>query len=176
MPEAERECAITNFSVLVAENSELLKAQTYVCLKSLHLPLTDVDDILQEVMLRFLARARTHDNPDEVLFYLRGMIRNVARERRRDYLKRQASAELPDAIPAPVDDIDVLERTGHIKYCLAQLSDADQELFELRYCKNLTHVQIAEKLALETDAVSQRVKRAMDRLKVCCKRRLGLDF
>ncbi len=119
----------------------------------------DADDLIQEALVRTLAR-HTLDDLDDPAAFLRTVIVRLASNdrrsagRRRLALNRMRSTadDVPDVYPSDIDD-------------LWQLEAADRAAVYLAVVEQRSHREIAEVLGCSEEASRKRVSRALTRLK-----------
>ncbi len=119
----------------------------------------DADDLIQEALVRTLAR-HTLDELDDPAAFLRTVIVRLASNdrrsagRRRLALNRMRSTadDVPDVYPSDLDD-------------LWQLEPADRAVVYLAVVEQRSHREIAEVLGCSEEASRKRVSRALTRLK-----------
>jgi RNA polymerase sigma factor (sigma-70 family) len=119
----------------------------------------DVDDLIQEALVRTLAR-HALDELDDPAAFLRTVIVRLASNdrrsagRRRLALNRMRSTadDVPDVYPSDIDD-------------LWRLEAADRAAVYLAVVEQRSHREIAEVLGCSEEASRKRVSRALARLK-----------
>ena len=126
---------------------------------------TAVDDVWQEVCIRVLRRLSSVHHPEAV----RGWLYQVARNAAMDWLRRCDRAivrpvgVLPDmpahdrSGQAPGDSVLTTERIAAVQQALADLPPSQREAIRLRIEEGLDHVQIAERLGINRQAVEVRL-------------------
>jgi RNA polymerase sigma-70 factor (ECF subfamily) len=136
------------------------------------------DDVAQQVLVEFLARAAERDLTTDVRPLLAAMTRTVAlrlwRERTRempDVLRRLADhvrrlAEQRDAEPEYDDELAALRR------CLDRLPDKSRELIDQYYFADRSAAAIGEHLGTRTDTVCRAISRVREKLRDCISRSL----
>ena len=124
-----------------------------------------VDDVWQEVCLRVLRRLNTVHHPEAI----RGWLYQVARNAAMDWLRRcdraivRHTGTLPDPPAggesgrAPGDTVLSNERIAAVQRALAELPPSQREAIRLRIEDGLDHVQIAERLGINRQAVEVRL-------------------
>ncbi len=124
-----------------------------------------IDDVWQEVSLRVLRHLHTLQHQAAA----RGWIYQIARNAAMDWLRRcdravvRPTGELPDAIAAgddgrlPGDGVLSAERITAVRKALAELPPSQREAIRLRIEDGLDHVQIAERLGINRQAVEVRL-------------------
>jgi len=123
------------------------------------------DDVWQEVCLRAVRRIGSVSNPAAI----RGWTYQIARNAAMDWLRRCDSAvarptgdlpELPDATTAgrnPGDALLTAERIAAVRKAMDALPPSQREAIRLRIEDGLDHVQIAERLGINRQAVEVRL-------------------
>lgn len=124
-----------------------------------------VDDLWQEVSLRVLRRLHTLEHPGAV----RGWLYQIARNAAMDWLRRcdravvRCTGELPDASAggadgrAPGDQVLSTERIAAVRKALTELPPSQREALRLRIEEDLDHMQIAQRLGINRQAVEVRL-------------------
>lgn len=124
-----------------------------------------VDDLWQEVSLRVLRRLHTLQQPAAA----RGWLYQIARNAAMDWLRRcdraivRSTGELPDTSAGgrdgrpPGDGVLSAERIAAVRKALSELPPSQREAIRLRIEEGLDHVQIAERLGINRQAVEVRL-------------------
>lgn len=124
-----------------------------------------VDDLWQEVSIRVLRRLHTLEQPAAA----RGWIYQIARNAAMDWLRRcdraivRPTGELPDPTATgadgrpPIDGVLSAERIAAVRKALGDLPPSQREAIRLRIEEGLDHVQIAERLGINRQAVEVRL-------------------
>ena len=124
-----------------------------------------IDDVWQEVSLRVLRHLHTLQHQAAA----RGWIYQIARNAAMDWLRRcdravvRPTGELPDAAAGgddgrlPGDGVLSAERIAAVRKALAELPPSQREAIRLRIEDGLDHVQIAERLGINRQAVEVRL-------------------
>ncbi len=124
-----------------------------------------IDDVWQEVSLRVLRHLHTLQHQAAA----RGWIYQIARNAAMDWLRRcdravvRPTGELPDAVAAgddgrlPGDGVLSAERVAAVRKALGELPPSQREAIRLRIEDGLDHVQIAERLGINRQAVEVRL-------------------
>lgn len=129
----------------------------------------DVDDLTQECLIRvYNSLERVHDL-EKLEPWLKTVVRNTVftwfrdqkREREVCEIGLEAETEL-EVYSMPEDDL--------LLYLILQeamqtLSDADRQMFELRYGVGLSYREIALQMGLNEEVVRKRISRALARLR-----------
>jgi RNA polymerase sigma-70 factor (ECF subfamily) len=134
---------------------------------SLLLDTNDVDDVSQEVFLRALERLGKVNGVEALPAFLRGIARNVVRERRRKFAREEnAFGRLVEARYATVSEsqtepsLSDPETVAALRNCLTKLPDRSREMLNLRYDDELNSDQIGQQLNLNGAAVRAALRRA----------------
>lgn len=124
-----------------------------------------VDDLWQEVSLRVLRHVHTLQQPGAA----RGWLYQIARNAAMDWLRRcdravvRATGKLPEPDAGgedgrnPGDAVISAERIAAVRHALADLPPSQREAIRLRIEEGLDHVQIAERLGINRQAVEVRL-------------------
>jgi RNA polymerase sigma-70 factor (ECF subfamily) len=124
-----------------------------------------IDDVWQEVSLRVLRHLHTLQHQGAA----RGWIYQIARNAAMDWLRRcdravvRPTGELPDSVAAgddgrqPGDGVLSAERIAAVRKALGELPPSQREAIRLRIEDGLDHVQIAERLGINRQAVEVRL-------------------
>jgi RNA polymerase sigma-70 factor (ECF subfamily) len=137
------------------------------------------EDIAQQVLLEFLAKAGTWDLTAEIKPLLAGMTRNVARRAWRDKTREmpEAMCELAEHIRELAEGQDVQwfsdEEKSALRRCLGRLPDKSRRLIELHYYLDVTSVEIGRQMDTNADAVRRALFRLREQLRKCVQRLLG---
>lgn len=141
---------------------------------SLLLDTNDVDDVSQEVFLRALERLDKVDGVEALPAFLRGIARNVVRERRRKFAREEnAFSNLvevwyTDSCETRIGrSLSDPETVAALRSCLTKLPERSRELLNLRYDEELNSDQIGERLSLNGAAVRAALRRARVALLKC---------
>ena len=134
----------------------------------------DVDDVAQEVFHRALERLDRVPDVDALGAFLRGIARNVVRERQRKYAREnQAYIRLvedrfrSDSVSEKGSWLADAEMLAALRGCLDILPDRSREMLKLRYDNELTSDQIGRHVGLEGAAVRTAMRRARLALLKC---------
>lgn len=132
----------------------------------------EIDDIVQEAMLKVWRRAEQFDAE-------RGgastWIFTIARNERINLLRRESRPELdpndPVLVPEPERPADdqVAERqdAAHLQQALTTLPAEQAEILHMAFFRDLSHSAIAERLSLPLGTVKSRIRLAVSRLRDC---------
>lgn len=144
-----------------------------------------VDDLLQETYLACGRRMEFLKAEPEVLMYVKlrrialqtlsDMERHHLAAAKRDAMKEMspeddvavadAWAHFADTISSPRTHLERLERQAMARRVLAQLSEHDREILELRHFEELGNAECAAVLGIEQKAASIRYVRALKRFR-----------
>lgn len=141
---------------------------------SLLLDINDVDDVSQEVFLRALERLNKVDGVEALPAFLRGIARNVVRERRRKFAREENAysglVEVQYATSSETRNglsLSDPETVAALRSCLKKLPDRSREMLSLRYDEELNSDQIGHQLSLNGAAVRAALRRARVALLKC---------
>src|SRR5262245_48446698 len=131
-------------------------------------PQTDVDDLLQEVFLRFFRQVPTLRDPTAVRSFLIGItIRVVGSELRRRRVRRWLhltdTGAVPD-VPAAETDDEAREAVKRLYVILDRLEDSGRLAFLLRHVEGLELTEVADALGLSLATTKRRLAKLTDRL------------
>jgi RNA polymerase sigma-70 factor (ECF subfamily) len=126
----------------------------------------EVEDAAQEALLRVWRSARTPEEVERPVAWLRRIARNEAlrlraRERRRDEVPGEAALR---ERAASGRETPIPERLAVVEL-MASLSPADRQLVWLRYVEDLTQARVARRLGIPEGTVKVRLHRVRDRLR-----------
>ena len=134
----------------------------------------DTDDVAQEVFLRALERLDRVTDTDALGAFLRGIARNVVRERRRKhtreqraYLRLVENRYMTEAVNEQASILTDSETLAALRACLANLPDRSRAMLVLRYNDELTSDQIGEQFGLKGPAVRTEMRRVRVALLEC---------
>jgi RNA polymerase sigma-70 factor (ECF subfamily) len=127
-------------------------------------------DAVQDAFLKAWQKLETLDEPGRFDAWLCHIVRNVAVDQRRRWMKPVERAELatvPDVRPAsdPAAGLDDAERRQQISAALASLDEVSRSAVVLRYYENLSSRQIGDLLGISAAAVDMRLSRARQELR-----------
>ena len=127
----------------------------------------DVDDLVQETWLRALqAPRRVGFSPRA---WLAGLVRNVARERRRAEARRSTHERAAPPAPAPADDpAEVAARFDLLRRLLSfidAMAEPQRTTLIRRYVDGLEPAEIARRDGIPDATVRSRIKRGLDELR-----------
>ena len=130
----------------------------------------DTADVVQDAMMRTIARLRIVDLPDAGAFaaYLTEAVRNRIRDEHRRFASHGtrclASDALPDAAPSPVDRAIAGELEARYRGALARLAPADQYLVVGHVELDYSHDQLGHMTGRSRNAARMALQRALRRL------------
>lgn len=149
--------------------------------RRLGVPASDLDDVVQDVMLVVLRRLEDIEAGKERAFAIGICVRVVANWRRRrrwrpalveESIEALAAHDLDTAVrrsPAPADE--VVERSRQLallERAMRQMTDAQREAFVMFELEELTAKQVGEQLGVSQGTIVSRVRRAREVLwRVC---------
>lgn len=138
------------------------------------------EDIAQQVLFEFLAKAPQWDLAQDLKPLLAGMTRMVARRCWREQTRampehlRQLAEHIRDLAAATEDtNWHGEEERQALRQCLETLPDKSKRLIELHYYLDLTSVAIARQLEVKADAVRRALFRLREQLRKCIQRALA---
>lgn len=130
----------------------------------------DRDDLVQEVMLRFLRQWQDTTGPDNLEAWITTATRNAAidlhrGDARRDRDRIAVASEALEEIFSAGPRLSILVVNQKVMgSVLALLNQRDRELLQLRYLDNLPARDVAGKLGMRVNGVDQATRRAKQRL------------
>ncbi|HET6162465.1 MAG TPA: sigma-70 family RNA polymerase sigma factor [Planctomycetota bacterium] len=128
----------------------------------------DVDDLVQETWLRALQTPRRVGFSPRA--WLAGLVRNVARERRRAETRRATHEHAATPTPAPADDpAEVAARFDLLRRLLSfidAMAEPQRTTLIRRYVDGLEPMEIARLDGIPDATVRSRIKRGLDELRV----------
>jgi RNA polymerase sigma-70 factor (ECF subfamily) len=128
----------------------------------------DVDDIVQESLIRFLAATRENkiQNPEAVGAFLNGICRNVILEYRR---RNMRDDPMPEVMPEPasesIQDTDLFEIRQAISRGLDQLSERDRRVLRAFYLEEKSKEEILKSTGLTDENFRVVLCRAKERFR-----------
>jgi len=141
---------------------------------SLLLDPNDVDDVAQEVFLRALERLDKVDRPESLAAFLRGIARNVVRERRRKFAREEnAFTKLviekfdSDSTATNANLLSDPETLKALQECMRRIPERSRKMLTMRYEEELNSDQIGGQFSLSAPAVRAALKRAREALLNC---------
>lgn len=133
----------------------------------------DAKDAAQELFLRLWIHEKSGRLRDDASGYLRAAAANlvvdIGRRRQTRAFDRHESwdgQEQPLCVDAS-EDLHWREGLGELLAGLRQLPETTQQVFLLYHFDNLSHAEIAERLAVSTRTVERHMVRAMKHCKEC---------
>lgn len=131
--------------------------------RSLVGPRHDADDVVQEGWLEIL---RSRDGAAAPLAWMRGVVRNVARSRRRAGARSRTAASEPEPTVPSTDELAMRsEASVRLARAIHALPPAEREVLLLRYWDDLPPREIARRLDVDVVRVKNRLFRARRRLR-----------
>ncbi|MGI8330774.1 sigma-70 family RNA polymerase sigma factor [Actinomadura scrupuli] len=135
-----------------------------------HVPVNDVDDVVQVVFLEVWRHQRRYDPARSLEAWVLG----IARKRAIDHLRARWRHDrrvvpLDETVTAAVPgriDADLIDQAQDVRDALAALSPVQREAIELAYFGDLTQREIAERLGTPLGTIKARTARGLDRLGV----------
>jgi RNA polymerase sigma factor (sigma-70 family) len=129
------------------------------------------DDLMQEVLVRFIARFPEPPADMNVGGYLHTMARNVLWKQRRDD-HEVADGDIEISV-GPDDDLEIdperstllMEQQHLVRRCAAMLTGRQRRALTLREVEGQSYAEIGSELGIGTDAVAQVISRARVRLR-----------
>jgi RNA polymerase sigma-70 factor (ECF subfamily) len=133
-------------------------------------PGPDLEDLMQEVFLRFFRRIGTLREPAAVRGFLTGICLHVvqgeiARRRRRRMLSLTVASEANEAT-SRAPDVDAREAVSRYYRLLDQLSSRDRSLFVSRTIEGLSLESVASLHSVSVSTAQRRIRRAGKRIAV----------
>jgi RNA polymerase sigma-70 factor (ECF subfamily) len=129
---------------------------------------TGADDVCQDAFVYAIERIDELRHPQRFGAWLMQIVRNRARNARRD-LRRDVvpleSVTLASAIPSPERQLEQRDLRDDLLDALAQLSEVRREVVLLHDLEGWTHREIAERLALPVGTVRSHLHHARRRLR-----------
>jgi len=128
----------------------------------------DVDDAVQETLLRGLAGRQRLSNPHSLRAFLVGVAWHVSLETYRDH-RRHGVCPLEDDASSNarrVDDLLDTERwVGALRLHMRDLPEALRQALEMYYWESLTAPEIGVRLGIPEPTVRSRLRRGRERLR-----------
>ncbi len=134
----------------------------------------DRDDVLQETAVAVLESFDRYDAAQSFVGWAIGIARNQVRlhwrrkSRERIAFDSEAVDALADAFTADAGKDQRFDRLGD---CVEMLEARAQELYRLRYEKDLKPAAIGERIGMGANAVAKALQRIRDRLRECIERK-----
>jgi RNA polymerase sigma-70 factor (ECF subfamily) len=128
----------------------------------------DVDDIVQESLIRFLAATRENkiQNPDAIGAFLNGICRNVIVEYRRRNLRDDPMPEvMPEPASESIQETDLFELRQAISHGLDQLSERDRRVLRAFYLEEKSKEEILKSTGLTDENFRVVLCRAKERFR-----------
>lgn len=129
----------------------------------------DIADLTQECLLRVYNNLDNLRDLDKLEPWLRTVVRNMVYTWYRDRKREQEIYSLGLESEHETDTYSIPEEDLLLYFVLQEamqtLSEADRQMFELRYGVGLSYREIAQQMGLNEEAVRKRITRALSRLK-----------
>ncbi|HET7509014.1 MAG TPA: sigma-70 family RNA polymerase sigma factor [Solirubrobacterales bacterium] len=124
----------------------------------------EAEDIAQDALLRAWRRRSTLRDPERKIQWLATIVRNEAfRTHERVRPDPTSTIELHEG--AEDEQVVATVESADLREALADLSERERELLELRYEEDLTQKMIARRLGIPEGTVKVRLHRARDKLR-----------
>ncbi len=126
----------------------------------------DVDDAVQVGLWRSLSRGP--DRPAALRTYLRRIIENFARNRRRDAARRrhyESRSHRTDVVPSAAEMAERAEFRQRLTEAVLRLDDRYREVVWLRFFEDLPPRETARRLGVPIETVRTRLRRGLERLR-----------
>ena len=137
-----------------------LRRLARACLHDAH----EVEDVVQDA---WVTRLKRESDPPEPLIWLRGVTRNLARDRRRQQLNRAAREldhDAPQPERSPLDVAAALEIGRTLRAAVDELPKHLSTPMCLHFYEDLSYPEIARRLARPESTVKTQVREGLDRL------------
>jgi RNA polymerase sigma-70 factor (ECF subfamily) len=127
----------------------------------------EVEDAAQEALVRVWKSARTPDELDSPVAWLRRIARNEAlRLRAREHRRNEdVTADGVEELLSSSDEENALPEALQIVDLLATLRPADRQLVWLRYLEDITQANVARRLGVPEGTVKVRLHRVRKHLR-----------
>lgn len=128
----------------------------------------DVDDIVQEALMRFMVAAREDKihNPAAVGAFLNGICRNVVSEYRRRNFRDEP---MPEVVPEPpgrsIPESDLFELREAIQQGIGQLSERDRQVLRSFYLEEKSKDEILRQTGMTDENFRVVLCRAKERFR-----------
>jgi RNA polymerase sigma-70 factor, ECF subfamily len=128
----------------------------------------DVDDIVQEALMRFMlaARAEKIHNPEAAGAFLNGICRNVVSEYRRRNMRDEP---MPEVVPEPpgksIPDSELFELRQAITAGMEQLSERDRRVLRAFYLEEKSKEEILKQTGMTDENFRVVLCRAKERFR-----------
>ena len=128
----------------------------------------DVDDIVQEALMRFMVAARADkiQNPAAVGAFLNGICRNVVSEYRRRNFRDEP---MPEVVPEPpgrsIPESDLFELREAIEQGIGQLSERDRRVLRAFYLEEKSKEEILRQTGMTDENFRVVLCRAKERFR-----------
>ena len=145
-----------------------------------------IDDLTQEVWLRVIRHSATFGGRSRFTTWLFTVTRNTCIDHLRKMRRRQPPHQadrpvsfrlddLEDPGPPIVEHLARRELTAFVEEAVAELPDAQRDVFLLREQTDLTFTEIARMLDLPRDTVKSRMRYALATIRRSVRRRLSQE-
>ena len=127
----------------------------------------DCKDVVSDIFARLL-RGDTVPQPEKLEGYLMTSVRNQCRDvlrhkNVREYVEKLFSAEIRQNQVVPINDDDRLERL--MLFVEAQLPPLSQQIFRLRFLREMTYEEVAEAVGVSRVTVYHHLSQSLQRIK-----------
>jgi RNA polymerase sigma-70 factor (ECF subfamily) len=137
---------------------------------------TEIDELTQEVFLRFVQAIRSGavDEPERVGGFVLGICRNLARERARSAERRaELWAQFGDVVAAVETEPALASyQLAQLEDCLSQITQRSREVIRHAYIDGRSAAEIAAEMALTEGNVRVVRHRALESLRTCMSQKL----
>jgi RNA polymerase sigma factor (sigma-70 family) len=130
-------------------------------------PGSDVEDLVQDVFLRFFEAIRELRKLESIRAFITGIaIRRAQEEIRRRDVRRRLAHLLPSFLRPRTIELDTQSRdaVAHLYRALDSLGADDRVLYVLRFIQGLDHARLAEALEVSVPTVRRRLDRLVERM------------
>ncbi len=126
----------------------------------------DIDDLVQEVLLRAYLHRESLREPDKLPEWVASIARNTARDwgRRRQPLLTDAMPDLPSSARSPLDELEQRERWEALLEAVRRLGADERELLLSRVVDEESYEALQAEHGLSYAAVTSRIHRARRRV------------
>ena len=139
------------------------------------------EDVAQKAFLVALDHLASFDRSGDFLLWMRGIVRNVARQEweklaLRSKVERDGLAELVERLAAsqePSDAAQDQDRLRALRGCMDGLPERQKQIVKLRYSMELGCKDIAQSIGSSSDAVKMTLSRIRESLRRCIQTRLA---
>jgi RNA polymerase sigma-70 factor (ECF subfamily) len=143
-----------------------LREMSGLALRGFHLSADDVEDLVQEILLRFMDSSAARRMAGEAHSpgpYIARVLRNAALDLLRKRERQQRFAFAPEAAVVP-DEVERLHEqidAHRVVAVIRELSPEDQELIRLRFLEERTLYEIAERHGIAVSTVFSRLRQLL---------------